>query len=410
MTFPASLAYGTITGPAYYASFSYYLNDQIRTIKYANGLVENTAVDKLSRPVNMTLWYANTKPLQLLYSYNKTGTVATVTGKVNGATINEAYGYYVLHRLVNSVVKTGATTTAASYTYDTAGNRLSHTLNGITTSYVITQSSNELASSTGGGVTNSYGYDPDGRVLSRTTTPGGAHWSYNWSVQGTMLSASNSSGVQGYYGYDGLGRRVESKEGSSTIYFGYTGTETLAEGSLNPNIDYVYANGLRIARVTGASGNSPTVVYYHTDVLGSTRLVTSSTRSVLFSDSYQPFGQNNGTPTGSETYKFTGKPYSTGTGLYYYYHRWYDPSTGRFISQDPLSGVLSSPQSLNPYVYVSNTPTSLVDPTGAQQEGEGFCLGSEDCSEPRTTLTGNGITPTSDEGANPLQIEVNPTH
>ncbi len=141
--------YGTIDGPAYYASFSYYPNDQIKTIKYASGLVENIAVDKLSRPVNMTLWYANTKPLQLLYSYNKTGTVATVTGKVNGATINEAYRYDPLQRLVNSVVKTGAVTATSSFTYDTAGNRLSQTVNGITTSYVNTQSNNELASSTG---------------------------------------------------------------------------------------------------------------------------------------------------------------------------------------------------------------------------------------------------------------------
>src|SRR5881397_3117652 len=74
-------------------------------------------------------------------------------------------------------------------------------------------------------------------------------------------------------------------------FYGYTGTETLAEGSLNPNTNYVYANGLRIARVIGASGNSPTVVYYHTDALGSTRLVTSSTRSVLFSDIYQPWSE-----------------------------------------------------------------------------------------------------------------------
>jgi hypothetical protein len=26
--------------------------------------------------------------------------------------------------------------------------------------------------------------------------------------------------------------------------------------------------------------------------------------------------------------RFTGKPYSTATGLYYYYHRWYDPTIG----------------------------------------------------------------------------------
>ncbi|TMI24938.1 hypothetical protein E6H36_07690 [Candidatus Bathyarchaeota archaeon] len=43
---------------------------------------------------------------------------------------------------------------------------------------------------------------------------------------------------------------------------------------------------------------------------------TSTTRAVLFSDEYQPFGQDNATPTGSETYKFTGKPYSSAIGLY----------------------------------------------------------------------------------------------
>src|SRR6266516_164205 len=157
--------YGTINGPAYYASFNYYPNDQIKTIKYANGLTENIAVDKLSRPVNMTLWYANTKPLQLLYSYNRTGTVATVTGKINGATISEAYRYDPLQRLVNSVVKTGTTTTSVSYAYDRVGNRQSQTLNSATTNYVYTLSNNELASSTSSSTTTTYGYDSDGRLL-----------------------------------------------------------------------------------------------------------------------------------------------------------------------------------------------------------------------------------------------------
>jgi len=66
--------------------------------------------------------------------------------------------------------------------------------------------------------------------------------------------------------------------------------------------------------------------------------------------------------------RFTGKPVSATTGLYYDFQRWYDPSVGRFINQDPLPGYASDPQSLNPYVYVENTPTSLVDPTGAYDE------------------------------------------
>ena len=51
--------------------------------------------------------------------------------------------------------------------------------------------------------------------------------------------------------------------------------------------------------------------------------------------------------------------------MYYEYSRWYDPAIGRFISQDPSAGYLSDPQSLNPYVYVLDSPTSLADPSGA---------------------------------------------
>jgi len=50
--------------------------------------------------------------------------------------------------------------------------------------------------------------------------------------------------------------------------------------------------------------------------------------------------------------------------LYYDYSRWYDPSIGRFISQDSHPGHLSDPQSLNPGLYVENTPTTCTDPTG----------------------------------------------
>jgi RHS repeat-associated protein len=77
------------------------------------------------------------------------------------------------------------------------------------------------------------------------------------------------------------------------------------------------------------------------------------------------FGQDNGAPTGSETYKFSGKSVSQTTGLYYYHSRWYDPSVGRFVSQDSNPGRLSDPQSLNHYIYVEDSPVNNVDPTVA---------------------------------------------
>ncbi len=104
--------------------------------------------------------------------------------------------------------------------------------------------------------------------------------------------------------------------------------------------------------------------YFYLDALGSIRMVTTSGGSASFANGYQPYGRDNGTPLNSSPEKFTGKTWSGSINLYYYGMRWYDPSTGRFISPGPKQGKLSNPQSLNLYIYVIDRPTSLTDPSG----------------------------------------------
>src|SRR5262249_44740697 len=79
-----------------------------------------------------------------------------------------------------------------------------------------------------------------------------------------------------------------------------------------------------------------------------------------------------GSPSDSNPYQFTGRE-NDGTGLYYYRARYYDPTWGRFISEDPLNlastqttpasshygqllALLQSPTMLNVYLYVGNNP------------------------------------------------------
>ncbi len=366
----------------YYARFTYFSNDAVRGIQYGNGLVSNYTYTKLGQTSTITLTsnYGTRQASQmfsLTYSYTKTGTVASVIGSSitvssnKPVSINEQYKYDAFGRLINSTVTSNGITTYASFTYDPAGNRLwqgykQGTGGWNVTNYIINQTNNELSwyQTLFTNNSNHYSYLPDGSLKAQNVTrsTGTTHWSYTWNVPGQLLKVANDTGAQGYYAYDGLGRRVEAKEAASLLFYSYTGTETLSDeftsGAAN---DYIYANGLRIA---DASSYSNTVYYYHTDALGSTRLQTDVNGNIKFSDSYQPFGQDNGNPGGSETYKFTGKPYSAATGLYYDYQRWSDPTIGRFISADPLVGYLSDPQSLNPYVYTENLPTGFIDPSG----------------------------------------------
>lgn len=61
---------------------------------------------------------------------------------------------------------------------------------------------------------------------------------------------------------------------------------------------------------------------------------------------------------------YTGHEYDANTGLIYFGARYYDPETGRFITQDSYLGNINDPPSLNRYIYAHSNPTIYVDPTG----------------------------------------------
>jgi RHS repeat-associated protein len=67
------------------------------------------------------------------------------------------------------------------------------------------------------------------------------------------------------------------------------------------------------------------------------------------------------------SFRYTGRELDSETGLYYYRARYYDPSTGRFLSEDPIR-FRSAP---NFYPYVHNRPTVLRDSTGLLAWGSG---------------------------------------
>ena len=75
----------------------------------------------------------------------------------------------------------------------------------------------------------------------------------------------------------------------------------------------------------------------------------------------------------STGFVFTGEQRDGESDLYYLRARYYDPSIGRFLTQDPFGGWAAMPQSQNPYAYVMNNPAFYVDPLGlCSAEGSSF--------------------------------------
>jgi RHS repeat-associated protein len=113
--------------------------------------------------------------------------------------------------------------------------------------------------------------------------------------------------------------------------------------------------------VFSASGEN----FYHPDHLGSSRLISTSNRTMYYDGAYAPFGEPYA-QSGTADLSFTGQRQDTVAGLYdfpareySYQGRWPSPDPAGLAAVDP-----SNPQSWNRYAYVLNNPMALTDPTG----------------------------------------------
>ncbi|WP_165840609.1 RHS repeat-associated core domain-containing protein [Streptomyces scopuliridis] len=200
----------------------------------------------------------------------------------------------------------------------------------------------------------SFTYDAEGQLTSDGKR------TYDWNARGelTGLTETGAGGRSSTFAYDPLGTRSARTLGGTTRRFLTDGSNPLAEQSGSGETTATVATSGLDEYLTRTEGGRTQI--YLTDALGTVVGLADQDGTVATRYTYDPYGQPaaSGAESGNP-YTFTGRE-SDGTGLLYYRNRYYDPETGRFISQDPIGFAGGA----NLYQYALSSPTTYTDPSG----------------------------------------------
>ncbi len=401
-------------GPAYYKG----LLDDVRL--YTRVLMPTEVAAHAGQPSFITMAYdalsrrtAMTLPngTQTTYTYDPASQVTTIVHKLGatGPTINEAaytyngignrnsltdrrgvqnFGYDNLDRLTSA--SHPLLGTPQSFAYDPVGNR--------TTTGNVVNAGNQLTAD----ATHSYQYDDNGNLTRKTLLATGNYTQYTYDAENRLIKVEDFvagnpiAAFTSTYRYDGLGRRIEKIANGQTRRYVYDGEDILLEYDGNNVLQARYTHGPGIDEPIAVTKGSSTY-FYHQDGLGSVTDLTDSVGATAKSYSYDAYGNVLESPgTVDQPYTYTGREFDAESGLYYYRARHYDPTTGRFLQQDPgTAGINSARLPRHPldlvsqYAYASDNPIQLIDPFGNEPQEPGG-VGVEACKYYDDVARANG--------------------
>jgi RHS repeat-associated protein len=259
-----------------------------------------------------------------IYAYTTATNPGTPTGMINYAYGNTAWGDQLTSYAGQTI------------SYDSMGNPTTYR------GYTMTWRGKQLTSASNGTVSATFEYNEDGLRQKKTVNNISTDYYYN----GSVLIGMQRGSTKYLFSYDASGNVVSVK---------YNGTE------------YYYLRNAQgdIVKLIDASGVS--VVEYTYDTWGKAVTTTGTLAGTL--GLFQPF-------------RYRGYVYDWETGFYYLQSRYYDPTTGRFISADVLLSTGQGVLGHNCYAYCNDNPVSKVDHTGTSLKdlwdwlfGGGSCAG-----------------------------------
>ncbi|KXU95308.1 hypothetical protein CR51_25255 [Caballeronia megalochromosomata] len=211
--------------------------------------------------------------------------------------------------------------------------------------------------------------DRAGRTVTRRT-PEGAQQDMEWDAFGRLRRLVNEKGERWEYLYDALSRRLckGREDEAKRTWFVWDADALAGEvsgGGTEETCARLFAYRLWSFRpiameVMGGSGRT-SIFHYQNDPNGAPVRLRSNEGHVVWEGHYDVTGAVDltGASVVEQPIRYQGQYFDRESGLHYNRYRYYDPTTARFISQDPI-GLTGG---LNLYAYAPNGLT-LIDPRG----------------------------------------------
>lgn len=302
------------------------------------------------------------------YTYRKDSQLSKVKYP-NGMTTT--FGYDKVGRLTSKQTKLSNGTVVASYTFalDKVGNITEQTM---TEPYGDIAMANEktcYSYNDGNRITKagdiSFSFDANGNTKKR----GGEN--YSWDSLDRLTKAGSTALT-----YEPLG--LIASYGDITFTTNPLGMGYVLSDSKS-GAEYIYGNGLEARIIDGK------VSYYVTDCRGSVIAIVDDNGNITHKYQYDEFGRvTQKEEADYNPFQYVGKygVMALDNHLYYMRARHYDPTIGRFLSEDPI-------WSTNLYPYASNNPVMGIDPLGLYDKNGAIILSGkkEEIEEEIRSLT-----------------------
>ncbi len=263
------------------------------------------------------------------------------------------------------------------YTYDAYGNRVGKTAQEETTAYTYNAGNQLLTEAITHGTEwkaiTQYGYDANGNQISKLTQTLGNAGGEETVQMGTPGEDEPAAPGIAFYMYNGFGELTGLQENGTTAAYTYNADGLRVSKTVNGETTTHILDGANVvADIQGTSiskynrgrelismEQNGQKGYYVFNGHGDVVQMRSTSGEQVYGKRYDAFGveMTSGTSTSqfANPFGYAGEYTDVESGNIYLRARYYNPNTGRFMSEDPAK------DGTNWYVYAENNPVMYID-------------------------------------------------